>query len=149
MKLWPNSPVHIPKYDGMLPFASSASPAASSSPIAINSVTSTNSPTLKLMDATNMVSPQHVPADMDDYVCYTHSVHTYAIYLTSSLIEFDIFYIESEHNARINARTSHTMADTSSSDGLPQHLCPFLGRGYYAVSERMSFSGYILYKLIP
>ncbi|XP_032586564.1 upstream-binding protein 1 isoform X1 [Drosophila mojavensis] len=67
MKLWPNSPVHIPKYDGMLPFASSASPAASSSPIAINSVTSTNSPTLKLMDATNMVSPQHVPADMDDY----------------------------------------------------------------------------------
>lgn len=69
MKLWPNSPVHIPKYDGMLPFASSASPATSSSPIAINSVTSTNSPTLKLMDATNMVSPQHVPADMDDYVC--------------------------------------------------------------------------------
>ncbi|XP_051860854.1 upstream-binding protein 1 isoform X2 [Drosophila albomicans] len=67
MKLWPNSPVHIPKYDGMLPFASSASPATSSSPIAINSVTSTNSPTLKLMDATNMVSPQHVPADMDDY----------------------------------------------------------------------------------
>ncbi|KRF80151.1 probable basic-leucine zipper transcription factor F isoform X2 [Drosophila virilis] len=67
MKLWPNSPVHIPKYDGMLPFTSSASPAASSSPIAINSVTSTNSPTLKLMDATNMVSPQHVPADMDDY----------------------------------------------------------------------------------
>ncbi|XP_016971480.1 upstream-binding protein 1 isoform X4 [Drosophila rhopaloa] len=68
MKLWPNSPVHIPKYDGMLPFApSAASPATSSSPIAINSVTSTNSPTLKLMDATNMVSPQHVPADMDDY----------------------------------------------------------------------------------
>ncbi|KAH8299788.1 hypothetical protein KR044_005947 [Drosophila immigrans] len=67
MKLWPNSPVHIPKYDGMLPFTSSASPATSSSPIAINSVTSTNSPTLKLMDATNMVSPQHVPADMDDY----------------------------------------------------------------------------------
>ncbi|XP_060660619.1 putative uncharacterized protein DDB_G0277255 [Drosophila nasuta] len=67
MKLWPNSPVHIPKYDGMLPFASSASPATSSSPIAINSVTSTNSPTLKLMDATNMVSPQHMPADMDDY----------------------------------------------------------------------------------
>ncbi|EDV58148.1 upstream-binding protein 1 isoform X1 [Drosophila erecta] len=67
MKLWPNSPVHIPKYDGMLPFApSAASPATSSSPIAINSVTSTNSPTLKLMDATNMVSPQHVPADMDD-----------------------------------------------------------------------------------
>nr|XP_016928985.1 upstream-binding protein 1 isoform X3 [Drosophila suzukii] len=68
MKLWPNSPVHIPKYDGMLPFAPSApSPATSSSPIAINSVTSTNSPTLKLMDATNMVSPQHVPADMDDF----------------------------------------------------------------------------------
>ncbi|XP_017054167.1 upstream-binding protein 1 isoform X1 [Drosophila ficusphila] len=68
MKLWPNSPVHIPKYDGMLPFAASAaSPATSSSPIAINSVTSTNSPTLKLMDTTNMVSPQHVPADMDDY----------------------------------------------------------------------------------
>ncbi|XP_017037156.1 uncharacterized protein gem isoform X1 [Drosophila kikkawai] len=69
MKLWPNSPVHIPKYDGILPFApSAASPAtSSSSPIAINSVTSTNSPTLKLMDATNMVSPQHVPADMDDY----------------------------------------------------------------------------------
>ncbi|KAH8367126.1 hypothetical protein KR084_001811 [Drosophila pseudotakahashii] len=68
MKLWPNSPVHIPKYDGMLPFApSAASPATSSSPIAINSVTSTNSPTLKLMDATNMVSPQHVPADMDDF----------------------------------------------------------------------------------
>ncbi|XP_017000223.2 upstream-binding protein 1 isoform X3 [Drosophila takahashii] len=68
MKLWPNSPVHIPKYDGMLPFApSAASPATSSSPIAINSVTSTNSPTLKLMDATNMVSPQHVPADIDDY----------------------------------------------------------------------------------
>ncbi|XP_017066532.2 homeobox protein 5 isoform X1 [Drosophila eugracilis] len=68
MKLWPNSPVHIPKYDGMLPFAPSAtSPATSSSPIAINSVTSTNSPTLKLMDATNMVSPQHVPAEMDDY----------------------------------------------------------------------------------
>ncbi|EDW02030.1 GH21767 [Drosophila grimshawi] len=67
MKLWPNSPVHVPKYDGMLPFASSASPAASSSPIAINSVTSTNSPTLKLMDATNMVSPPHVPADMEDY----------------------------------------------------------------------------------
>ncbi|XP_030388317.1 upstream-binding protein 1 [Scaptodrosophila lebanonensis] len=66
MKIWPNSPVHIPKYDGMLPFAS-ASPANSSSPIAINSVTSTNSPTLKLMDATNMVSPQHVPADIDDY----------------------------------------------------------------------------------
>jgi len=53
----------------MLPFAPSApSPATSSSPIAINSVTSTNSPTLKLMDATNMVSPQHVPADMDDFV---------------------------------------------------------------------------------
>ncbi|KAH8272898.1 hypothetical protein KR018_008412 [Drosophila ironensis] len=70
MKLWPNSPVHIPKYDGMLPFAANAaSPAtSSSSPIAINSVTSTNSPTLKLMDATNMVSPQHVPADMDDFV---------------------------------------------------------------------------------
>ncbi|XP_017128821.1 upstream-binding protein 1 isoform X1 [Drosophila elegans] len=68
MKLWPNSPVHIPKYDGMLPFApSAASPATSSSPIAINSVTSTNSPTLKLMEATSMVSPQHVPADMDDY----------------------------------------------------------------------------------
>ncbi|KAH8400763.1 hypothetical protein KR009_000775 [Drosophila setifemur] len=68
MKLWPNSPVHIPKYDGMLPFAASASsPATSSSPIAINSVTSTNSPTLKLMDTTNMVSPHHVPADMDDY----------------------------------------------------------------------------------
>ncbi|BFG03996.1 hybrid signal transduction histidine kinase A [Drosophila madeirensis] len=69
MKLWPNSPVHIPKYDGMLPFASSAaSPATSgSSPIAINSVTSTNSPNLKLMDATNMVSPQHVPAEMDDF----------------------------------------------------------------------------------
>ncbi|KAL7737667.1 hypothetical protein ACLKA6_006071 [Drosophila palustris] len=67
MKLWPNSPVHIPKYDGMLPFTSSASPGTSSSPIAINSVTSTNSPTLKLMDATNMVSPPHVPADMDDY----------------------------------------------------------------------------------
>ncbi|KAH8237214.1 hypothetical protein KR038_007176 [Drosophila bunnanda] len=69
MKLWPNSPVHIPKYDGVLPFApSAASPAtSSSSPIAINSVTSTNSPTLKLMDTTNMVSPQHVPADMDDY----------------------------------------------------------------------------------
>ncbi|XP_017087287.2 upstream-binding protein 1 isoform X1 [Drosophila bipectinata] len=67
MKLWPNSPVHIPKYDGMLPFAASAaSPATSSSPIAINSVTSTNSPTLKLMDTTNMVSPQHVPADIDD-----------------------------------------------------------------------------------
>ncbi|KAH8356703.1 hypothetical protein KR200_004703 [Drosophila serrata] len=69
MKLWPNSPVHIPKYDGILPFApSAASPAtSSSSPIAINSVTSTNSPTLKLMDTTNMVSPQHIPADMDDY----------------------------------------------------------------------------------
>ncbi|XP_068147743.1 putative uncharacterized protein DDB_G0282129 isoform X1 [Drosophila tropicalis] len=68
MKLWPNSPVHIPKYDGMLPFTSNASPGtSSSSPIAINSVTSTNSPTLKLMDATNMVSPQHVPADIDDY----------------------------------------------------------------------------------
>ncbi|XP_034479224.1 upstream-binding protein 1 isoform X2 [Drosophila innubila] len=67
MKLWPNSPVHIPKYDGMLPFTSSASPGTSSSPIAINSVTSTNSPTLKLMDTTNMVSPPHVPADMDDY----------------------------------------------------------------------------------
>ncbi|KPU75956.1 uncharacterized protein Dana_GF12780, isoform B [Drosophila ananassae] len=67
MKLWPNSPVHIPKYDGMLPFAASAaSPATSSSPIAINSVTSTNSPTLKLMDTTNMVSPQHVPADIDE-----------------------------------------------------------------------------------
>lgn len=69
MKLWPNSPVHIPKYDGMLPFAASAaSPATSSSPIAINSVTSTNSPTLKLMDTTNMVSPQHVPADIDECV---------------------------------------------------------------------------------
>ncbi|XP_034122289.1 hybrid signal transduction histidine kinase A isoform X5 [Drosophila guanche] len=69
MKLWPNSPSHIPKYDGMLPFASSAaSPATSgSSPIAINSVTSTNSPNFKLMDATNMVSPQHVPAEMDDF----------------------------------------------------------------------------------
>lgn len=83
MKLWPNSPVHIPKYDGMLPFASSASPATSSSPIAINSVTSTNSPTLKLMDATNMVSPQHVPADMDDYVC----IHIYQ-QCAATLIEF-------------------------------------------------------------
>lgn len=82
MKLWPNSPVHIPKYDGMLPFTSSASPGTSSSPIAINSVTSTNSPTLKLMDATNMVSPPHVPAEMDDYVDSTTYyilvlVHTY------------------------------------------------------------------------
>lgn len=67
MKVWPNSPVHIPKYDGILPYTST-SPASNSSPIAINSVTSSNSPTLKLMD-TNMVSPQQVPSDMDDYVC--------------------------------------------------------------------------------
>ncbi|XP_012157720.1 transcription factor CP2-like protein 1 isoform X2 [Ceratitis capitata] len=66
MKIWPNSPVHIPKYDGILPYTG-GSPVANSSPIAINSVTSTNSPTLKLMDA-NMVSPkQTVASDMEDY----------------------------------------------------------------------------------
>ncbi|XP_055847759.1 putative uncharacterized protein DDB_G0286901 isoform X2 [Episyrphus balteatus] len=63
MKLWPNSPVHIPKYDGIIPYAN-VSPTANSSPIAINSVTSTNTNNLKLMDA-NMVSPQQV--EMDDY----------------------------------------------------------------------------------
>jgi len=65
VKIWSNSPVHIPKYDGILSYAN-ASPNRNSSPIAINSVTSTNSPTLKLMDA-NMVSPQQVATDMDDY----------------------------------------------------------------------------------
>lgn len=67
MKIWPNSPVHIPKYDGILPYTG-GSPVTNSSPIAINSVTSTNSPTLKLMDA-NMVSPQQsATPDMDDYI---------------------------------------------------------------------------------
>ncbi|XP_039954100.1 putative uncharacterized protein DDB_G0282133 [Bactrocera tryoni] len=66
MKIWPNSPVHIPKYDGILPYTG-GSPVTNSSPIAINSVTSTNSPTLKLMEA-NMVSPQQsVTPDVDDY----------------------------------------------------------------------------------
>ncbi|XP_049308823.1 transcription factor CP2-like protein 1 isoform X2 [Bactrocera dorsalis] len=66
MKIWPNSPVHIPKYDGILPYTG-GSPVTNSSPIAINSVTSTNSPTLKLMEA-NMVSPQQsATPDMDDY----------------------------------------------------------------------------------
>ncbi|XP_067629478.1 uncharacterized protein gem isoform X2 [Eurosta solidaginis] len=67
MKIWPNSPAHIPKYDGILPYAG-GSPNTNSSPIAINSVTSTNSPTLKIMDA-NMVSPpQSATPDMDEYV---------------------------------------------------------------------------------
>lgn len=67
MKIWPNSPVHLPKYDGILPYTG-GSAVTNSSPIAINSVTSTNSPTLKLMEA-NMVSPQQsVTPDMDDYV---------------------------------------------------------------------------------
>ncbi|XP_061396363.1 upstream-binding protein 1-like [Musca vetustissima] len=68
MKIWPNSPVHIPKYDGMLPYAS-ASPNASASPIAINSVSSTNSPNLKIMD-TNMVvapPPSVMATDIDEY----------------------------------------------------------------------------------
>ncbi|XP_069964719.1 protein grainyhead isoform X2 [Bactrocera oleae] len=66
MKIWPNSPVHLPKYDGILPYTG-GSAVTNSSPIAINSVTSTNSPTLKLMEA-NMVSPQQsVTPDMDDY----------------------------------------------------------------------------------
>ncbi|CAD7077968.1 unnamed protein product [Hermetia illucens] len=50
--LMPNSPVHMPKYDGVLPFSNT-----NSSPIAINSVTSTNTNNFKLMDQ-NMVSPQ-------------------------------------------------------------------------------------------
>ncbi|XP_036330282.1 uncharacterized protein DDB_G0283357 isoform X2 [Rhagoletis pomonella] len=66
LKIWPNSPVHIPKYDGILPYTG-GSPVTNTNPIAINSVTSTNSPTLKLMDG-NMVSPQQsTTPDMDDY----------------------------------------------------------------------------------
>ncbi|XP_013113639.2 uncharacterized protein LOC106091612 isoform X1 [Stomoxys calcitrans] len=65
MKIWPNSPVHIPKYDGILSYAS-ASPNANASPIAINSVSSTNSPNLKIMDA-NMVAAPVMATDTDDY----------------------------------------------------------------------------------
>ncbi|XP_037942298.1 upstream-binding protein 1-like isoform X2 [Teleopsis dalmanni] len=63
MKIWPNSPVHIPKYDGILPFTSSSPATANSSPI---QVTSTNSPSLKLMEA-NMVSPQQVTSEVEEY----------------------------------------------------------------------------------
>ncbi|XP_055373957.1 transcription factor CP2 isoform X2 [Condylostylus longicornis] len=64
MKIWPNSPVHMPKYEGILPFPAGT---GASSPIAINNVTSTN-PTnnLKLMEQNIMVSPQHV--DMDEFI---------------------------------------------------------------------------------
>uniref|UniRef100_T1PE76 SAM domain-containing protein n=1 Tax=Musca domestica TaxID=7370 RepID=T1PE76_MUSDO len=67
MKIWPNSPVHIPKYDGMLPYAN-ASPNASASPIAINSVSSTNSPSLKIMDTNMVTAPSAVMGnDIDEY----------------------------------------------------------------------------------
>lgn len=54
--LMPNSPVHMPKYDGIIPFANN------NSPIAINSVTSTNNNSFKLMEQ-NMVSPLQSDAE--------------------------------------------------------------------------------------
>lgn len=67
MKIWPNSPVHIPKYDGMLPYTN-ASPNGSASPIAINSVSSTNSPNLKIMDTTSIVSAPVMGSEIDEFV---------------------------------------------------------------------------------
>ncbi|KAL5288698.1 gem family protein [Megaselia abdita] len=58
-KLWPNSPVHITKYDGLFQTVPTTS---NSSPIAINCVTSTNTSNLKIMDC-NMVSPQQIEID--------------------------------------------------------------------------------------
>ncbi|KAL9916366.1 upstream-binding protein 1 isoform X3 [Glossina fuscipes] len=66
MKIWPNSPVHMPKYDGILPYTGASPNPNNNSPIAINSVSSTNSSNLKLMD-TNMVISQPMIADMEDY----------------------------------------------------------------------------------
>ncbi|XP_065370405.1 transcription factor CP2 isoform X2 [Calliphora vicina] len=66
MKVWPNSPVHMPKYDGIIPFTS-ASPNANASPIAINSVSSTNSTNLKIMDPNNMVNTPTMLTDIDEY----------------------------------------------------------------------------------
>lgn len=66
MKIWPNSPVHIPKYDGILPYTGASPNSNTNSPIAINSVSSTNSSNLKLMD-TNMVVGQPMISDMEDY----------------------------------------------------------------------------------
>ncbi|XP_073812085.1 transcription factor CP2 like gemini isoform X2 [Musca autumnalis] len=66
MKMWPNSPVHIPKYDGMLPYAGT-SPNANAGPIAINSVSSTNSPSLKIMDTNMVAAPTAMATDIDEY----------------------------------------------------------------------------------
>lgn len=56
------------------------------------------------------------------------------------ILYYFLHRIESEYNAGINARTSDTMADQSSSDGLPHHVCPFLGSRYYAVSAELLHS---------
>jgi len=70
LKNWPNSPVHIPKYDGLLsyPNVPQLAAAAAVSPNTLNNVSSTNSPTFKLME-NSMVSPQHTANnDLEDYV---------------------------------------------------------------------------------
>lgn len=67
MKIWPNSPVHMPKYDGILPFTG-ASPNPNASPIAINSVSSTNSTNLKIMDPNNLVNNATMVTDIEEYV---------------------------------------------------------------------------------
>ncbi|XP_075168076.1 transcription factor CP2 like gemini isoform X2 [Haematobia irritans] len=67
MKIWPNSPVHIPKYDGILSYASASPNANAASPIAINSVSSTNSPNLKIMDTNMVTAPAAMATDTDDY----------------------------------------------------------------------------------
>ena len=80
MKIWPNSPVHMPKYDGILPFAS-ASPNSNASPIAINSVSSTNSTNLKIMDPNSLVNTPAMVTDTDEFVS-----------ISSIIISFFLFF---------------------------------------------------------
>lgn len=66
----------MPKYDGILPYTGASPNPNNNSPIAINSVSSTNSSNMKLMD-TNMVVSQPMIADMEDYsVSYFSTTRT-------------------------------------------------------------------------
>ncbi|KAM7344722.1 transcription factor CP2 like gemini [Cochliomyia hominivorax] len=67
MKIWPNSPVHMPKYDGIIPFNGASPNANNASPIAINSVSSTNSTNLKIMDPNSLVTTPAMVTDIDEY----------------------------------------------------------------------------------
>lgn len=131
MKIWPNSPVHIPKYDGMLPYAN-ASPNGSASPIAINSVSSTNSPNLKIMDTTSIVSAPVMGSEIDEFVSIINDdppKNTSNMNINRFIIEYNYY------TAGFYTSSSNTMANLSPLNRLFVNICTIFGSRYYEVGS--------------